>query len=248
MRKFIGLFIAITAFLPAWGQDTRTGRVTYTHLMKIEIKLEGAAAQFADRIPRERSSEKILWYNNEATLFENGTSSDGDMAAQTDQGNVMIRMTQPDNKIFTRLSDGFQIEQREFMTRWFLIEDEPQRSWKLTGQQKMILGFPCQEAVMGEEDKKVTAWFTPVIPVSSGPAGYGGLPGLILSLEMNEGRQVYTVTKVEHDNPLAEAIRPPDKGRKVTREEYNTTVEEKLKEMGAQPEPGGQQTIIRIAR
>jgi GLPGLI family protein len=32
----------------------------------------------------------------------------------------------------------------------------------------------------------ITAWYTPEIPVSQGPEGYWGLPGLIL--EVNDGK------------------------------------------------------------
>ena len=36
---------------------------------------------------------------------------------------------------------------------------------------------------------KVDVWFTPEVPVSSGPAGYGGLPGLIVFVDVNEGKK-----------------------------------------------------------
>lgn len=245
------MFLIATSLLTiiaAKAQESLMGRVTYEHLIKLEIQLEGAAAQYADLIPRERRTEKILWYNSEATLFENGAPQQSDMPTQAGQANVMIRMAEPDNKIYTRLADGAQIEQRDFMTRLFLIEEQPVRQWKLTGQQKLILDMPCMEAVMGEGDKKVTAWFTPIIPVSSGPANYGGLPGLILMLETADGRQVYTAVKVEQEITGAAAIVQPDKGRKVTREEFNDIVAEKMKEMGGQPGQGGQQVIFRFAR
>ncbi len=248
MRRILFAVIAVATVIAANAQSGVSGRVTYEHVVKLDIKLEGAAAQYADLIPRERRSEKFLWFNSKATLFENGNSVQEDISAQTGQGNVMIRMAVPENKIYTRLSDGTQMEQREFMTRLFLIDDTPERQWKLTGQQKMILDMPCQEAVMGDGDKKVTAWFTPVIPISSGPANFGGLPGLILMLEAGEGRQLYTAVKVEQDIAGAATISEPDKGRKVTREEFDAIVQEKMKEMGAQPGTGGRQTIIQIAR
>jgi GLPGLI family protein len=232
------------------AQEPGKGKVTYQQTVKIEIKLDGeAAAQLAGMIPTERKSEKILWFNPEATLYENGQAAGNDeMAAMHGGANVMIRMSEPDNKIYRALHTGTVTEQREFMTRSFLIEETPVQSWKITGNQKIILDYPCMEAISGEGDKKVTAWFTPVIPVSSGPGSYGGLPGLILALEANDGKQVTTAIKVEPDLPEADAILKPDKGRQVSREEFDTIVEEKMKEMGAQPGAGGQQMMIRIHR
>ena len=39
-----------------------------------------------------------------------------------------------------------------------------------------------EEVVVTAEVETITAWYTPQIPVSHGPAEYGGLPGLILEL------------------------------------------------------------------
>ena len=54
--------------------------------------------------------------------------------------------------------------------------------------------------------------------------------------------------KVETEAGEIPNIAKPDKGRKVTREEFDQIVEEKMKEMGAQPGAGGGQMMIRIQR
>lgn len=90
----------------------------------------------------------------------------------------------------------------------------------------------------------VTAWFTPQIPVKTGPGEYGGLPGLIL--EMNIDRTTLLCSKIVL-NPSEEiTINPPAKGKEVSREEYNTIVGEKMQEMrenfrnsGGRRGPGG---------
>ena len=160
--------------------------------------------------------------------------------------NVMIKMEEPDNKIYTNLEDKKQVEQREFMTRVFLIEGEGYQKWKLTGKQKMILDFPCQEATMEKDSSEVTAWFTPVIPVSAGPSDYGGLPGLILSVEADDGKNTITALGVDFSIVPKDKIEKPKKGKKVTREEFEQIVEEKMKEMGAEGGKGGHQMMIRI--
>ena len=75
----------------------------------------------------------------------------------------------------------------------------------------------------------ITAWYTPMIPASHGPAEFGGLPGLIL--ELNTGNTTMLCTKVVL-NPQEEiVIEAPEKGKKVSREEYKKIVDEKAKEM-----------------
>ena len=231
------------------AQEITSGKVIYEQVVQLDIKLEGEAAHMASMLPKERKSEKILWFNQEATLYENSSATKNeDMVMDQGGANVMIRMAEPDNKVFTNLATGLQTEQREFRTRQFLIEHQPSFQWKITGNQKIILGFPCMEATLGNDDKKVTAWFTPVIPVSSGPGIHGGLPGLILAIESNEGKNVTMAVKVETEAGEIPNIAKPDKGRKVTREEFDQIVAEKMKEMGAQPGAGGGHMMIRIQR
>ncbi len=83
----------------------------------------------------------------------------------------------------------------------------------------------------------VTAWFTPQIPVKTGPGEYGGLPGLIL--EMNIDRTTVLCSKIVLNPEETEAIKAPDKGKEVTREEYNKIVKEKTEEMRENWRGGG---------
>lgn len=75
----------------------------------------------------------------------------------------------------------------------------------------------------------ITAWYTPQIPVSQGPGEYHGLPGLIL--EVHADRTTILCSKIVMNPKDAEAIKKPTKGTKVTREEYNKIVKEKVEEM-----------------
>ncbi len=75
----------------------------------------------------------------------------------------------------------------------------------------------------------VTAWFTPQIPVRNGPGEYAGLPGLILELSFH--RTTILCSKIILNPKEAERIDPPNKGKEVTREEYNKIIKEKMDEM-----------------
>lgn len=76
---------------------------------------------------------------------------------------------------------------------------------------------------------QVTAWYTPQVPVSSGPEGYWGLPGLIL--ELNAGRTTMLCTEIVLNPSEAVKIDKPNKGKKVNREEYNQIVKVKTDEL-----------------
>jgi GLPGLI family protein len=141
-------------------------------------------------------------------------------------------------------------EQKEFMTRMFLIDsDIPESKWKITGEQKMILDFPCMEATRTDTSGVITrAWFTPSIPVRSGPAKYHNLPGLILEVDINNSERTITAKSVSLDPPEKSLLKKPRDGKKVTREEYDKIVAEKMKEMGVEGGEGEVRSsvVIRI--
>lgn len=79
---------------------------------------------------------------------------------------------------------------------------------------------------------KITAWYTPEIPVNQGPADYYGLPGLIL--EVNAGNLIILCNKIVINPKDKVAIKAPEKGKVVTQKEYDEIAEKKIKEMREQ--------------
>lgn len=79
------------------------------------------------------------------------------------------------------------------------------------------------------ENPEIIAWFTPEIPVSQGPSDYWGLPGLIL--EINDGRSSLLCSEIRLNQDAEEKIKRPSKGKKVTQQEYNTIMADKMEEM-----------------
>ena len=62
----------------------------------------------------------------------------------------------------------------------------------------------------------VHAWFTDAIPFAGGPEGYGGLPGMILELDINDQDAVITATSVKLDEAEVKLPYPKKiKGKKI---------------------------------
>lgn len=76
---------------------------------------------------------------------------------------------------------------------------------------------------------EVTAWYTPQIPVSQGPGEFWGLPGLIL--EVNADRTTILCNKITINPQQKIEIQAPEKGKVISRADYNATVKQKMKEM-----------------
>ncbi|MGW8313959.1 MAG: GLPGLI family protein [Bacteroidales bacterium] len=252
MKRFILLFgvTCCGTLLLAQQRDLGfllSGTVLYEQTDQLNIQLEGDAGQLADALPKERKSQKVLHFTGESSLYENNPSESSEEPMEMHSGGgMMVRMIEPENKVFTNLKTGHQIEQKEFMSRMFLIESvRPEWEWRLTGQQKKILDYPCQEAISTREGDEVVAWFTAAVAVEAGPEEFGNLPGLILEVNIDEGEHVIKATSVELKTLEKGVLKKPSKGKAVTSEEYQAIVAEKMKEMGMdEGSSGGDHTVV----
>ena len=76
---------------------------------------------------------------------------------------------------------------------------------------------------------EITAWYTLQIPVNQGPGEYWGLPGLIL--EVNADRTTILCSKITMNPQQKIEIEAPEKGKVISRTDYNATVKKKMEEM-----------------
>ena len=84
------------------------------------------------------------------------------------------------------------------------------------------------DAVEVPKEIVITAWYTPEIPVSQGPEGYWGLPGLIL--EVNDGRTIILCSKIVLNPKDKVEIKSVIKGKVVSQKEYDEAVMKKMEE------------------
>lgn len=120
-----------------------------------------------------------------------------------------------------------------FKENEYLIIEPLNLNWVLTNESKIIDGYTCYKATNeyivdnGKIFKHpVVAWFCPQIPISIGPKGYGGLPGLIL--ELQEWNNVFGVEKIAFSNDVKEIVLPKE-GKIITDQEYQNKVREFVK-------------------
>lgn len=215
--------------------QSKKGTIAYTETINLQIELEGEAAAFAAMIPKEQKSNKVLYYTQEVTLYKNAEEEEpGKAAANANGMKIMISTSNSDDQTYIKLKEQKKIQKKEFMGRTFLITgDLKKQNWKMTGKQKEILGYPCQQAVRYTEEDTFTVWFTPAIAVSSGPSELGMLPGMILEAQINNQVNILA-TEVNEGQLDEDILKEPKDGKKVSAEKYAAIVEEKTKEMQEQ--------------
>jgi GLPGLI family protein len=114
----------------------------------------------------------------------------------------------------------------------FIVIDTLQTwKWKIVAsEQREVAGKICMKALYQDSTSILEAWFTPQIVIPNGPHNFGGLPGMILEMRMENRHLVATnIEEIE----LQEKLSPPDDADVVTREKYEEIREEKQKEMEA---------------
>jgi GLPGLI family protein len=117
----------------------------------------------------------------------------------------------------------------------YIVEGEmPKFKWKILNEIRDIEGYLCMKAESKHplHGYKIYAWFTDQIPFRGGPEGIGGLPGMILSLEIED---VIEVLAIKVDLDADPEVLPPQKkkAKKISyeeyRERYNRYLEKSMK-------------------
>ncbi len=257
MRNLFFLFFGLLTL--AVSAQTNEGTIVYKQTVFMRREAQAMAPAGADQnmtrnIPESMTTEFELNFTANESFYKELASRTDETAGEGGGMRFMMRRFNP--PIYKDLANNRQVEENDLFGKQFLIDDViPARAWKITGQQKKVLDYPCisatfTDSIMGRA-RVVTAWFAPTLPVAIGPQGYGGLPGMILEVEFDGGRSVVTAAEVKLQKPAEGAIKVPEKGKKVTRAEYQKIQAEKMKEMresgmmqGRQGGPGGPGMII----
>ncbi len=114
----------------------------------------------------------------------------------------------------------------------FLLTDSINSNWKLFQESKIIGSYTCYKATTsfivhnskGTFTNHVTAWYCPQIPFGYGPAGYGGLPGLILELQVKD--ILYGAVSINFNQPNI-IVKKPSKGKKIALDDFTKISQER---------------------
>jgi GLPGLI family protein len=129
-----------------------------------------------------------------------------------------------------------------FSGKKYIVEDSiPKIEWKIMNEMKEVAGHVCMNATFRDSLRMhdITAWFALDIPLSSGPEHFGGLPGMILELDVANGAAVFTADKIDVKKLDQELALPKKKikGEKVNAVGFNKIVADHYAEKRKNEEP-----------
>jgi len=212
---------------------------------------EAQKKQIAARLKNRLEKTYILTFNREESLYDEDDKLGVDaISGATD---TWGKNFSPGEQ-YKNIKSQSLVQSQEFYGKKFLVKDDLLKiDWKMGSETKQIGGYTCYQATAmipseklawydfswselrnSEETEepqmiKITAWYTPEIPVSIGPAEFHGLPGLILETTVDNTTILCFKVIMNPEDKIA--IEAPDKGKEVTKEEYKSIISEKMQEM-----------------
>lgn len=258
MKTFITLLLALILTSGLLAQNS--GLIKYAVTTKIEIAgIEGI--DLGDMMPTSMDTNKDLYFDDMVTVYKDAADNvTEDIEMESDDGSfqMVIGQSSSEEILYTDLKNKTIINQTAFMSKEFLIEEKLEKlKWKLTTEKIKYLGYVCQKATAvqtvdpmhGTEEepteRSIVAWFTSEIPAPIGPRSFNQLPGAVLMVSIDDGKTEIKATEVSLEAQGDDVLQKPTKGKKVTSEEYEKIIAEKMKEMAEMHGGRGSSIIIR---
>ena len=213
------------------------GHIEYEEVTNLHKRMGDRAVEFKDMVPEKMTQHFELLFNTNSSLYRKDTSKVVDVPPPPPGGRrrgPRFGRRGMDRTIFIDLAENKRLEERNLFDKKVLIEDDPiQYNWKLTQETMQVGDYLAQKATFSDSTKSIVAWFTPQIPVPTGPSNYGGLPGMVLHIDIDEGTQVITATNIDLAPLDKKTFKAPSKGKRMTQEEFDQLRNERIKEMRA---------------
>lgn len=271
-KLFAITLLAMGSVFSTAAQQTQ-GKVVFERTVQMQIRIAtndgGNDEDIQNMLPKTRKDKFELSFANNATLWKQMEDDEQEeLAGGQAVGGMQIRMISAGSEdiLYTQLQSSRKVELRELGTKKFIVEDSIKpMSWKLSEETKTLLGHVCRKATSqkvgtrmlmnmdnGKMERKeiadtsnIVAWFASDIPVNSGPAEYQAqLPGMILELDINNGKTIYQALEISPKADIA-SIKEPKGSKKLTPAEFNKEREKMFEEMGRNN--GGSGRTIRIS-
>lgn len=226
-------------------RSVKEGRVVYERKVNMHRRMEDESMK--RMVPEFSVSRSELLFASDESLWRNIKEEEDirDQAGE-DPNRPVIRMRfgGGDDQTYKNYAVEKMVQQREMGPKKYIIEDTfPHQVWKLEADTLRIKGYLCRKAATTARAGVVIAWYAEDIQSSSGPEVYGGLPGLILQLDINNAEMVFTAVEIDTKGVDKGLVKAPADGKKITRAAFQKMVEEQFG-----PEGSGGRPTIRIIR
>ncbi len=242
MKKALLLLVSLTFVFESFSQ-IKSGEIIYrfgknpTSSFQNNLEMPKSAAETMRKIDAIIPSLKFnLKFNRLNSIFKIEQQLSIDNSEYFNK--MAILFTQGNKMFYCDSKNKLILEQTSFLDKDFIISSSmDDLKWSLTKDKKIIESYVCYKATAikemdvpnGKKAYNYVAWYCPELSFNYGPVNIVGLPGLVL--EYSNERLTYSAIKVNLSEELIE-IETPQKGKHVTKEEFNTLGKKIFEESG----------------
>lgn len=237
MKKYLLVAVLFTSVNLVQAQ-MKEGTIVYERKIDVHRRMEDD--QMKAMIPQFRTDRHELLFKENETLYRGMQEEDAPdpFANSGGPGAMIIRFGPGDGGVIYRnYGNAKHEEQTELEDKTYIIDDTiKQQPWKLSADEtKTLNGRNCKKATLTtERGNEVVAWYAEDIASPAGPENFGGLPGAILMMDINNGEMVYTAIEIKPDF-ASKDLKEPGKGTHLTRAEFR----KKLDDLFGPPDANG---------
>ncbi len=235
------MVIAAGLFLQTAMAQTKEGKVIYERTVNMHKRLPPENENIKAMIPEFNTGREQLLFSGDESVYSSLPEEEDIRDHAGEDGNRMtFKMNSGSSETYKNYAAQTITELRELGPKKYIIEDTLHTvAWKLSDDTAIVKGYVCKKATgKGRQGDNIVAWYTEEIASSSGPEQFGGLPGLILKMDIGDSWMVFTAIDIQTsiDKQLVKA---PSGGKKVSRQEF-----QKMMDDAFGPSTGGPQIRI----
>lgn len=252
----------IVLFVTLAHAQQKEGKVTYERVTNVQMRFNVNGQE--NIMPQTRKDKFELTFGNNQSLWKQAEQENNDDNTDMGGNGMQIRMivAGSNDVLFCNFDAAKTIESKEVFDKKFIVEDSIRSmKWKLSDETKTILNHICRKATTTQYNKRmmmnmdngkmerkevqdtsnIVAWFTTDIPVSAGPGEFQGqLPGLILEMDIHDGKQTYKAIDISEKADLA-SIKEPAGKKHITPDEFKKEQDKMMEEMQKNNQGGNRQ-------
>ena len=260
IQLVLGLLIALTSLTTVATAQMKEGKISYERKINMHRNLPDPQMKSMVPEFRTDKFELIFNENVSLfRSVVDEEAPDPFANAGGGGGGARFNFRMPSANTFTDLAKQMQYEERAFFEKEFLIIDSlKQYKWKLSEETKTIAKQLCKKATTmitapqmrmrvsiggggnntdttantprAPKETELVVWYAENIPVSFGPEGYSGLPGVIMEIDQDNGATVTTAVEVSAKYPRKELV-APTKGDKMNRAQFQENMMKLMQDM-----------------
>ena len=160
---------------------------THRFIYELKYKLDSTAEKSDEiKMVLDIGKKTVKFYDLEFLKVDSISKKTGENWQTNSQTQQLIKRN---------LGEDKNLNYKDVMFDYYVIESNDKMNWSITPETKMIGEHKVQKATTDFGGRKWTAWFNTDFPLNEGPYKFRGLPGIIFEIADSQNHYQYRLVK-----------------------------------------------------